>query len=426
MGMLDDARRKVKDWTTSDENIQGSPKAKIKDLSEALPQLTPQERQRNIEHVKAYLDYYYVAHQGEKKIPLEVHKEFSKMVEQSNRLTAVENARVVLQQYGGAPSRETIENSLERSAHQRAKEFSQYRVEPITSREMSWRDLQPQQDRKQEQAQTQTQERTQTRTAEISHTPAPSSAPQARIELTPSVPPQTTAEPVKSVPQQTVMEPAKQPVQQVIAEPVKVAVEPAKSTQQTITEPTRSSQEMSRDEWRTKGKESIDQRLSRAESRHGTGSNEQFRENIAARVQPAVLLETYAAFAESIRHDRAQSQKLSQAIDGLSKEQIEKRIQQLEPMQAKLEAQEKAAHRAAGQTMAPRYDSAELRGLTRELGYLDNALHFKQQGLRHEPSWKDLHPKQEQAQTQKQGKSPEHKHEQKQSRSRGKGLEISA
>src|SRR4051794_23239301 len=126
MGMLDDARRKMKDWTTLDEDIQGSPKTKIKEFSAALSQLTPQERQRNVEHVKAYLDYYYVAHQGEKKIPAEVHKEFSKIVEQLNRLTAVENARVVLLQYGGPPTRETIENSLERSASQRAKEFYQY------------------------------------------------------------------------------------------------------------------------------------------------------------------------------------------------------------------------------------------------------------------------------------------------------------
>jgi hypothetical protein len=37
--MLDDARRKMKDWTTTDENIQGSPKTKIQDLSAALAQL---------------------------------------------------------------------------------------------------------------------------------------------------------------------------------------------------------------------------------------------------------------------------------------------------------------------------------------------------------------------------------------------------
>jgi hypothetical protein len=164
MGMLDDARRKVKDWTTSDENIQGAPKAKIRELSSALGPMTPQERERNIQHVKAYLDYYYIVHQGEKKIPAEIQKDFRQMVEQSNRLTAVENARVVLQQYGGAPTRETLNESLERSAHQRAKEFSQYRIEPLTTREMFWKDLHPQQEKSQAQKQGQSQEQKQART----------------------------------------------------------------------------------------------------------------------------------------------------------------------------------------------------------------------------------------------------------------------
>jgi hypothetical protein len=164
MGMLDSARRKVRDWTTSDENIQGSPKTKIKELSAALGNLTPQERERNVEHVKAYLDYYYITHQGEKKIPAEMQTAFQQLAEQSNRLTAVENARLVLQQYGGPPTRETIHESLERSAHQRAKEFSQYRIEPLTTREMSWKDLHPQQEKSQAQKQGQSQEQKQART----------------------------------------------------------------------------------------------------------------------------------------------------------------------------------------------------------------------------------------------------------------------
>lgn len=352
MGMLDDARRKMKDWTTSDENIQGSPKTKIKELSEALSQLTPQERQRNIEHIKAYLDYYYVAHQGEKKIPVEVHKEFSKMVEQSNRLTAVENARMVLQQYGGPPTRETIENSLERSANQRAREFSQYRVEPLTSREMSWRDLQPQQDRKQEQAQTQTQERTQIRAAEISHTPAPSSIPQTRIEVAPSLSQQTVTEPAR---QPVTVEAARQPVQQFAAEPMRANVETVKSPQQTVTEPTKSPQEMSKEELRAK-MDQLDQRVNdlRAQSK-------------------TVPVAELSAVRETIKNVQAELGK---------------------------------------------YD-------TELAGRLEKEFRGQRQGPVQEPSWKDLHPKQEQAQGQKQGHSQEHKHEQQQSRSRSQGVEIS-
>src|SRR4051794_17325978 len=114
MGMLDNARRKVKDWTTPDENIQGTPKEKVRELSAVLGQLTPQERERSVQHVKAYLDYYFVTHQGEKRVPAEMQKDFRQLVEQSNRLTAVDNARVVLQQYGGPPTRDTLNESLER------------------------------------------------------------------------------------------------------------------------------------------------------------------------------------------------------------------------------------------------------------------------------------------------------------------------
>ena len=164
MGMLDNARRWMKDRTTSDENIQGTPKDKIRELQTVLGQMTPPERERNIQHVKAYLDYYYIVHQGEKKLPLDQQRDFRHLVEQSNRLSAVELARMVLQQHGGAPTRETIEQSLERPAQQRDKEFSQYRMEPLTSREMSWKDLHPQQEKAKGQKQENSQEQKQART----------------------------------------------------------------------------------------------------------------------------------------------------------------------------------------------------------------------------------------------------------------------
>jgi hypothetical protein len=66
MGLLDAARRKLNDWTTSDENVDGIPKDKIRDLRSALGQMTKEERERNVQHVKAYIDYYYVTHQGER------------------------------------------------------------------------------------------------------------------------------------------------------------------------------------------------------------------------------------------------------------------------------------------------------------------------------------------------------------------------
>jgi hypothetical protein len=152
MGMLDSARRKMRDLTTTDENISGTPKEKIRELSAALSDLTPQERQRNLEHVKAYTDYYYVGHQRE-RVPTEIQQAVNSLHKESNRLAVVDQARDVLQKHGGPPTRETLIDSLERSGHQRERESAQYRVEPLVHREMSWKDLHPQQEKAQGQKQ---------------------------------------------------------------------------------------------------------------------------------------------------------------------------------------------------------------------------------------------------------------------------------
>jgi hypothetical protein len=140
MGMLDSARRKMRDLTTTDENISGTPKEKIRELSAALSDLTPQERQRNLEHIKAYTDYYYVGHQRE-KVPAEIQQAVNSLHKESNRLAVVDQAREVLQKHGGPPTRETLIDSLERSGHQ------------LAHREMSWKDLHPQQEKAQSQKQ---------------------------------------------------------------------------------------------------------------------------------------------------------------------------------------------------------------------------------------------------------------------------------
>jgi hypothetical protein len=160
MGMLDNARRWMNDRTTSDENIQGTPKEKIRELSEALPRLTAEERSRSLEHVKAYTDYYYAGHQRE-QVPPEIRQQVNAIHKEANRLAVVDQAREVLQKYGGPPTRETLVNSLERSSHQRERESTQYRVEPLIHREMTWKDLHPQQEKSQAQTQGQSQEQKQ-------------------------------------------------------------------------------------------------------------------------------------------------------------------------------------------------------------------------------------------------------------------------
>jgi hypothetical protein len=262
-----------------------------------------------------------------------MNRAFREIAEKSNRLTLVENARLALELRGGPPTNRTIQESLERSAAQRAQMIEQYAVKPTLSQELSWRDLQPQQGRKQEQGQVQVQERTQSRTAEVAYAPAPSVTPPVQVAAAPAIQPQTTAEQVK------------------------VVAEPTRSTQQTIAENTKSPQDMSKDELRAK-MDQIDQRLSELAARRGSVSVEQFRQDTTER---KVLN------AEFGKYD-------SELADRLSKEI----------------RQNRHGH------------------------------------LQQEPSWKDLHPKQEQAQTQQQAVSQEHKHEQQQSRSRSQGMEVSA
>src|SRR4051794_33155582 len=121
MPVIDNARRWLRDRTTTDENINGRPQDKIRALYDALVHLTPEERNRNLEHIKAYSDYYFQGHQRE-QVPAEIKQSYIALSKEASRLNTVDQAREVLFKYGGPPTRETIENSLERSVQQREKQ----------------------------------------------------------------------------------------------------------------------------------------------------------------------------------------------------------------------------------------------------------------------------------------------------------------
>jgi hypothetical protein len=163
MGMLASTRRWMHDRMTSDENISGTPKEKINDLNQALPQLTPEERSRNLQHLRAYVDYYHWGHQRE-AVPVATQRSFDALLKEAHRLNAVDQARTILYQHGGPPTRETVTTSLERSSQQREKQLAQAvqnGTPPIQQTtagyrpgvEFSWRDLQPKVEQKQEQKQ---------------------------------------------------------------------------------------------------------------------------------------------------------------------------------------------------------------------------------------------------------------------------------
>jgi hypothetical protein len=128
MALVEETRRWVKDRLVEDENVNGRPHAKIRELSDALVHLTPGERKRNVEHLKAYVDYYYQGHHNE-AVPVAVRHELGRIDRQIERLNTVDQARHILQKYGGPPTKETVAESLQRSALQRGKELSK-----VTSR----------------------------------------------------------------------------------------------------------------------------------------------------------------------------------------------------------------------------------------------------------------------------------------------------
>ena len=92
--MRDNARRWVRDQTASetviDETgqkrklIDETPQRKMDRLSEALPRLSAEERQDQLNHLKAYTDYYYKGHQREETIPLEKQKSLDKLDKEGN------------------------------------------------------------------------------------------------------------------------------------------------------------------------------------------------------------------------------------------------------------------------------------------------------------------------------------------------------
>jgi hypothetical protein len=119
MAVIDDTRRWLKDQFVTDEHITMTPKKAIRQLETALPDLSPSERARNIDHLRNYADSYYLGRHRE-AVPREVTATFAQLSKEAARLDIVDRAREVVASYGGPPTRQTIADSLERSAQERA------------------------------------------------------------------------------------------------------------------------------------------------------------------------------------------------------------------------------------------------------------------------------------------------------------------
>lgn len=112
--MLAETKRWIVDRFSQDEDITVHPKKSLAAVETDLARLSPAERNRLIEHVKAYADLYY---QGRHNVavPEDVRARLGALERRAVRLNTVDAASEIVAKYGGPPTRETVIESLERS-----------------------------------------------------------------------------------------------------------------------------------------------------------------------------------------------------------------------------------------------------------------------------------------------------------------------
>lgn len=123
MAISDELKRWTKDRFSRDENITVTPAKALKSVDEILSELSSTERRRNIEHLKAYADLYYQGRHN-MDLPKDVRDNITQLEKRAERLNVVDIAKDLVTKYGGPPSRQTIAESLERSAQERGRDIS--------------------------------------------------------------------------------------------------------------------------------------------------------------------------------------------------------------------------------------------------------------------------------------------------------------
>lgn len=117
--MFDTARRWINNQIAKpDELIEGTPQQAIRATHETLKGLTPDERTKAIDALQAYATYY---HQGRNNefVPPETARQIYQERQYAERLGRVDEAKAVLERYGGAPFQRTLTDALERSQKER-------------------------------------------------------------------------------------------------------------------------------------------------------------------------------------------------------------------------------------------------------------------------------------------------------------------
>jgi hypothetical protein len=118
MARADELKRWIKDRLSRDEDITVHPTKALQMVEQALPDLSATERQRNLDHVKAYADLYYQG-RHDVEVPNEIRGIIDSLAKRAERLNVVDTAREIVVKLGGPPSRQTIQESLQRSGQAR-------------------------------------------------------------------------------------------------------------------------------------------------------------------------------------------------------------------------------------------------------------------------------------------------------------------
>lgn len=124
------------EFFSHDEHNEGNPKGVMKELRNSMANLTPEERNKQLQHITSYVDYYYGGIHS-MRTPHDVARETRQLGESIARLNTVDAARETLERLGGAPTRETIRDAVERSLNERSRDRqnSQPTAEKIRTQE---------------------------------------------------------------------------------------------------------------------------------------------------------------------------------------------------------------------------------------------------------------------------------------------------
>ena len=115
--------RRIRDAMRRDDELRERPEKTLARLNEAVDKLTPADRSSQLEHLRAARDVYFIGRHNMQP-PYEFRVALAALEKRVERLNTVERAREVLVRFGGPPTKETIQEALDRSASERMQKLA--------------------------------------------------------------------------------------------------------------------------------------------------------------------------------------------------------------------------------------------------------------------------------------------------------------